>query len=302
MAKGSPRLGKGLDALISPAITQTQPEPTIPQPPNTQGHSPNLRLIRVDLVEPNPYQPRQHIDETALADLAKSIAESGVIQPIVVRQVGAKYQIIAGERRWRAASLAGMSEIPAIVRQADDEQMLTYALIENIHREDLNPIERAQAYRALQKMLDCTIEELARRVGQDRSTVSNYLRLLELDESIQALVRSGQLTMGHARALLGAPPEYRTQLARKAAAEAMSVRAVEKAVQMLRAAKPPQKRNAPPRPHIKLLEAKFSQTLGLRTRIAESNSRHAGRVIIYYKSLDDFDRICQALGVDLSDI
>lgn len=308
MSKRTQRLGRGLEALIGTTDFQQaapQPVPVRPSEPPPAAPAapaaptgPAVQAIPLDRIEPNPFQPRQQFDDAALADLAQSIKADGILQPITLRQVGAKYQLIAGERRWRAASLAGLLEIPALVRPADDNEMLVLALVENIQREDLNAIEKAQAYEALRKTLDIPIEQLARRLGQDRSTVSNYLRLLELDDSIQSLIRSAQLSMGHARALLGAPEEHRIRLARQAVEQDLSVRAIERQVQLLRAGTQPAK-PAETRPHVKHLEERFTQALGARAKIKEGPKGKSGRVVIYYRTLDDFDRICDRLNVDI---
>jgi ParB family chromosome partitioning protein len=268
-------------------------------PPATVG--PVVQSIPLDRIEPNPFQPRQQFDDAGLADLAQSIRSDGILQPITLRQKGQKYQLIAGERRWRASRLAGLSEIPAIVRQAGDNEMLVLALVENIQREDLNAIEKARAYDSLCKVLNVPIEQLAQRLGQDRSTVSNYLRLLELDEAVQSLIRAGQLSMGHARAILGAQEEHRVRLAREVAEEDLSVRAVERQVQLLKAGGAPP-RQAEARPHIRQMEQRFSQALGAKTKIREGPKGKSGRVVIYYRTLDDFDRICDRLNVDTEEL
>ncbi len=218
MSKRPPRLGRGLESLIGSAdFSVAEPQPVSRPAPASVPVAPTgpvVQSIPLGRIEPNPFQPRQQFDDTGLAELAQSIKTDGILQPITLRQVESRYQIIAGERRWRAAQLAGLTEIPAIVRAADDNEMLVLALVENIQREDLNAIEKAQAYEALRRTLNMPIEQLARRLGQDRSTVSNYLRLLELDESLQSQIRSGQLSMGHARALLarrGAPNSTRAE-------------------------------------------------------------------------------------------
>jgi ParB family chromosome partitioning protein len=260
-----------------------------------------VQSIPLAAIEPNPFQPRQQFDDTNLAELAQSIKTDGILQPITLRKAGAKYQIIAGERRWRAAGLAGLTEIPAIVRQANDNEMLVLALVENIQREDLNAIEKAQAYEALRKTLDLPIEQMARRLGQDRSTVSNYLRLLELDEFIQSLIRSGRVSIGHAKALLGAPPEHRMRLAHQITEQDLSVRTVERQVQFLRAGTPAAKLPEA-RPHVRLLEERFTQSLGAKAKIKEGPKGRSGRIVIYYRTLDDFDRICDRLNVNLESL
>lgn len=310
MSKRPQRLGRGLEALIgsadfaaatqlpaaSPPTGPAEPAPAraTVAPPAPKG--PSVQMLRPQQIDPNPFQPRQQFDDAALAELAQSLKADGVLQPIAVRAVNGRFQLIAGERRWRAAQLAGLLEIPAVVRPADDREMLVLALVENIQREDLNAIEKAQAYEQLRRTLDLPIEQLARRLGQDRSTVSNYLRLLELDDSIQSRIRSGQVSMGHARALLGAPPEHRNRLAGLILEQDLSVRAVEKMVQLLRQGKPP-RQAVEVRPQIKHVEGRFTQTLGVRTKIKEGPKGKSGRIVLYYRTLDDFDRICDRLNI-----
>ena len=309
MSKRSQRLGRGLDALIGTTEFQT-PAPTAPTKPASEPlmapatgapSGPAVQSIPLDRIEANPFQPRQQFDDAGLAELAHSIKTDGILQPITLRKVGAKYQIIAGERRWRASRLAGLQDVPALVRQASDDDMLVLALVENIQREDLNAIEKAQAYDALRKTLGLPIEQLAGRLGQDRSTVSNYIRLLELDESIRLLIRSNQVSMGHARALLGAPEEHRIRLARQVVEQDLSVRAIERQVQLLRAGVPTAK-TAEPRPHVKQLEDRFTHALGVRAKIKEGPKGKSGRVVLYYRTLDDFDRICDRLNVDTEEL
>src|SRR5215831_6342786 len=209
-------LGRGLGALIS----------------STPTSSAASTEIAVDAIEPNPQQPRKDFDDNSLHDLARSLGQSGVLQPVVVRRMGAGYQLIVGERRWRAAKLAGLTRIPAIVREATDAQALELALVENLLREDLNPMEEAEAYQRLLAEFGWTQEELAQHVGRDRSSVANCIRLLKLPALIQADLRSGRLTMGHARALLALPsPGDQLKLREEILAHSWSVRATEEGVQ-----------------------------------------------------------------------
>jgi ParB family transcriptional regulator, chromosome partitioning protein len=306
MSKRTQRLGRGLEALIGtedfqPMQHSPPAKVPAPQPVPATPAGPAVQSIPLGAIEPNPFQPRQQFDDAGLAELAQSIKSDGILQPITLRKAGDRYQLIAGERRWRAAGLAGMTEVPAILRQANDNEMLVLALVENIQREDLNAIEKAQAYEALRKTTDLPIEQLARRLGQDRSTVSNYLRLLELDEFIQTLIRSRQVSMGHARALLGAPEEHRIRLARQTVDQDLSVRAIERQVQLLRAGKPVAKA-AETRPHVRQLEERFTQSLGAKAKIKEGPKGKSGRIVIYYRTLDDFDRICDRLNVDIESL
>jgi ParB family chromosome partitioning protein len=302
MSKRIQRLGRGLESLIGTADLQVTESSAGPatlagQVAPATGTSP-VRAIPVDAIEPNPFQPRQQFDDASLAELAQSIRTDGVLQPIAVRPSGQRYQLIVGERRWRAARVAGLPEIPAIIRQAGDDEMLVLALVENIQREDLNAIEKAQAYDSLRRTLNIPIEQLANRLGQDRSTVSNYLRLLELDEPIQALIRTKQLSMGHARALLGAPAEHRVRLARMVVARDLSVRAIERQIRAF-LERPAVSAASAARPHVRQLEERLTQALGAKARITEGRKGKSGRIVIYYRTLEDFDRICDRLNVDV---
>ncbi|TMK62575.1 MAG: ParB/RepB/Spo0J family partition protein [Actinobacteria bacterium] len=212
-------LGKGLGALIPAAAS------------HTRGATGGLREVPVSVIRPNPYQPRERFDEESLGELADSIREVGLLQPVLVRPADDGYELIAGERRWRAARRAGLQTIPALVRETDDNSTLEQALVENLQREGLNPLEEAGAYQQLIEDFHLTHEQVAGRVGKSRTAISNTLRLLQLPPAIQRMVREHQLSMGHARALLGTPDRgFQEQLARRAAAEDLSVRAVEDAI------------------------------------------------------------------------
>lgn len=222
-------LGKGLNALI----------PTAEGSDAVPGDGPRLDEVPVDLIDKNPNQPRVHFDEETLADLAASVREIGVLQPILVRPTGDRYELIAGERRWRAAIRAGLAVIPAIIRPTDDLGSVERALVENLHRSDLTPLEEASAYQQLIDDFSMTHEQVATRVGKSRSAVSNMLRLLTLPPTIQGYLADGRLSAGHARALLGTPDRaFQEQLARRAASAGWSVRAVEEAVRDRQAGAP----------------------------------------------------------------
>ncbi len=209
-------LGKGLGALI---------------PANVGEQVSGLEEVLVADVRPNPYQPRSHFDEEALASLAESIREVGVLQPILIRPVEGGYELVAGERRWRAARRVGLQTVPAMVRDTDDASALEHALVENLHRSDLNVLEEAAAYQQLIEDFQLTHEEVAARVGRSRAAVSNTMRLLQLPPTVQRLVRDGSISMGHARALLGTPDRaFQEQLARRAVSDDLTVRAVEEAI------------------------------------------------------------------------
>lgn len=262
-----------------------------------------VRLVRCDAVRPNPFQPRTEITDASIDALAESIRQSGLVQPITIRQVGPGYELIAGERRWRATQRAGLTEIQAIVRTATDEEMLEIALIENIFREDLNAIDRAQAYRRYCDQFALTAEQVAGRLGEDRTTVTNYLRLLELPESVQDMVRDGRLSMGHARALAGITDRHKLEsTAQFACANCFSVRAIEELVRKERTAPQAAPSPAPTaetakRPHVRDLEQQFVRALGTKVEIQESRKKGAGRIVLHYFTLDDFDRIAERLGI-----
>jgi ParB family chromosome partitioning protein len=242
-------------------------------------------------------QPRRTFDDAAIASLAESIRQRGTLQPILVRPAEGGFELIAGERRLRAAQLAGVHELPAIVRAARDEELLELALIENIQREDLNPVERARAYQSLAEKYRLSHEDIAKKTGEDRATVTNYVRLLSLCDQVLELLANGAVSTGHAKALAGIT-DYSLQfnLATKAASGKWSVRQVEAAVAK---AKSPGviTRPAESRPTVKDLEVRLAASLGMRVRIKEGRKRHSGRVIIDYYNLDDFERITARLGV-----
>jgi ParB family chromosome partitioning protein len=267
------------------------------------GPSINATMVPTDSLRPNPFQPRSDADQSDIDSLAESIARSGMLQPITVRDHDGQYQIIAGERRWWAARKIGMTYLPIIIRQASDEQMVELALIENIQREDLNAIDRAQAYRAFCARFGLKPDEVAARIGEDRSTVTNYLRLLDLPGPIRELVAAGDVSMGHARCLLGVADETRRwQLAESVVRNELSVRALEEVVRRERTRErgdgPPATKGRPARsPHLKDLEQRFEQAVHTKVTIREGRKKGTGRITIDYYSFDDFDRIAGLLGV-----
>jgi ParB family transcriptional regulator, chromosome partitioning protein len=270
-------LGRGLGALLSSTPTEGE----------------HLLDIAVDEVEPNPNQPRKSFDPVGITELATSLKNSGMIQPVVVRRTGTGYQLIAGERRWRAAREAGLERIPAMVREVTDAESLELALVENLLREDLNPIEEAEAYQRLLADFSWTQEQLAGRVGKDRSTVANALRILRLPEVVQQDLRDGRLTMGHARALLSLTTEpEQLKLREEILAHSWSVRATEKTVEQRRTAPPP----APHRSaEIRALEDSIQRALMTRVRIV--GTARSGRIEVTYATPDELERISDALGV-----
>jgi ParB family chromosome partitioning protein len=254
-----------------------------------------LQEIPVSAIRPNPQQPREHFDEESLAALAESIREVGVLQPVLVRAGGDGFELIAGERRWRAARRIGLQTIPGIVRTADDASMLQQAIVENVQREELNPLEEAAAYQQLIEDFALTHDDVAARVGRSRATITNTLRLLQLPPAIQRYVKDGSLRMGHARALLGTPDRaFQEQLAKRAVAEEMSVRDVEEAIRAREESEPAAKiaraRSTKLRPP-GLLE--LEELLGdyLETRVRITMSPRRGRVEIDFATLEDLERI-----------
>lgn len=285
MPEKRPALGRGLSALIpdAPAGRDQSARDTAP------------REVDIDRLTPNRYQPRGHVDETRLDELAQSIKANGVIQPIVVRPAADGYEIIAGERRWRAAQRAGLLRVPVVVRDIADEKLLEVALIENIQREDLNPIEEAQAYRRLVDEFGLTQDAVATAVGKDRSTVANSLRLLRLPAEVRAEVAAGRLSMGHARALLALTDEAaQRQTARDVLARGLSVRDVELLVKKRSAGEEPPKPE-PPRPdvHTRAAEERLRFVLGTRVRIVRKGK--AGRIEIDFTSEDELHRLYEQL-------
>lgn len=304
MLKNQPkRLGRGLSSLIS-INPYEPPAPKASEAERTQEipKSPAL-TIGVGKIRPNPFQPRKDISPEDLKSLASSISASGVIQPIIVRTADHQvYELIAGERRWRAAQMAGLAQIPAIVREASDSEMLEIALTENIFREDLNAIDRAAAYKRYCDEFGLTPEQVASKLGEDRSTVTNYVRLLELPQEVKDWVAAGQLSMGHARCLLAIrSPSDVILTAKQAINLGLSVRALEKLVRdrvnaRESASKPSDGKNTK-RPQIRALEENFTRQLGMKVEIDESRRKGSGKLVIHYYSLEDFDRLAQQLGI-----
>ena len=256
----------------------------------------------LEAISANPKQPRQTFNEVSLNELAESMKVNGVIQPIIVRPLpGGKYQLVAGERRWRAAQKAGLKTIPAIVREVDALTQAQLAMIENIQREDLNPVERALGYQTLVKELGLTQAELAGRLGEDRSSITNYLRLLELAEPVRELVRAGKLAMGHAKLLAGVPDILKQQkLAELAVSQGLSVRNLERILQEQAQEAPAKQGRATLSPHLQDVEKTLCRQLGMRVQLRASRERGKGRLVIHYGSLDQFDEIIDRLGVNLA--
>jgi ParB family transcriptional regulator, chromosome partitioning protein len=279
-------LGRGLSALLPqrPAVAVSS---AAPEPPSL---GPQAAMIVIADIHPNPLQPRSVFDPSRLEELSNSIQTHGIIQPLLVRRKGAAYELIAGERRLRAAKLAGLTEVPAIIQDYADERILEVALIENIQREDLNPMETAHALERLHTEMNLSHEEIADRTGKDRTTITNMLRLLRLPREVQLLVAERRLSMGHARAILGlTPPELQTQLAEKAAAQGFSVRQVERLVKKVNEPREPSGQPLQD-PNIKAAVTELESILGTRVRIVEK-SEERGRIEIEYYSQGELQRL-----------
>ncbi|MCB0975304.1 MAG: ParB/RepB/Spo0J family partition protein [Actinobacteria bacterium] len=282
-------LGKGLGALI----------PNVPEQPEGA-----LRELPIGEIRPNHYQPRQFFDDDAIAQLAASIKELGLLQPVLVRPSETGYELIAGERRWRASQLAGLTHIPALVREVDDNTSLEQAIVENIHREQLNPLEEAAAYQQLIDDFGLTHHSVAQRVGKSRATITNSLRLLQLPASVQRMVREDQLSNGHARALLGvSDPSLQEHLARRVLADGLSVRAAEELVRATISPDPP----APPRTPTEVGAVKPAGLIELENLLADQLATGVkvdlgpkrGRIMIEFSDVDDLERIYRMLSGNL---
>jgi ParB family transcriptional regulator, chromosome partitioning protein len=276
-------LGRGLGALLASEPSESE----------------SLVDVAIDQIEVNPNQPRKVFDFTALDELAASIKASGVIQPIIVRKIGGSYQLIAGERRWRAARQAGLDRIPALVRDATDAQSLELALVENLLREDLNPIEAAQAYQKLLADFDWTQEELAQRIGKDRTSIANCLRLLRLPEEIQADLRNGRLTMGHARALLALPTvSEQLRLREEILTHDWSVRTTEDSIRAKESLA--EARGLAPRKgrrrSVELAALEEALQRGLMTRVRIIGNERKGKIEVSYATADELERLADLLG------
>jgi ParB family transcriptional regulator, chromosome partitioning protein len=281
-------LGRGLGALLS----------STPDELRVGGDNESLIEIPVEQISVNPNQPRKIFDSEALQELVASIKASGVIQPVVVRKVNGSYQLIAGERRWRAARQAGLEHIPAVVRDATDVESLEIALVENLLREDLNPMEEAEAYQKLLAQFGWTQEELAQRVGRDRSSIANALRLLRLPEVIQADLRGGRLTMGHALALLSLTSELdQLRLREEILAHSWSVRATEQSARAVEAASgTPRRPKAARRRSAELVAMEDALQRALMTRVRITGTERAGTIQVVYANAEELERLAELMG------
>ena len=283
-------LGRGLAALLPAA------------PADTAADDAAVQLLDVDAIDPNPHQPRRTLDEEELQELQDSIAEHGVLQPVLVGRVpgSSRYQLIAGERRWQAARRAGLAQVPAVVREVTSDEYLILALVENLQRADLNPLEAAAAFRQLIHDFGLTQEAVARQTGRSRMAVSNTIRLLNLSAEIKTYLLQGQLTEGHARALLGAPsPADQRDLAERVIAEGLSVRQVEELVRRLREAAGGRSRShpdPPKAPELADIEGRLEQLLGTRVEIVQRRGqRQGGRLVFHYFSDEQLTALCDHL-------
>jgi ParB family transcriptional regulator, chromosome partitioning protein len=280
----SPRkvLGRGLGALL-PARP-----PVIP----IETRQDDAQTLPVDAIDPNPFQPRRLFHAERLEELAQSIRGNGIIQPLVVRKSGDRHQLVAGERRWRAAKLAGISNVPVVIRQIPDDRLLEVTLVENIQREDLNPIETAIAFDRMMSELSLGAEEIGQRTGKDRTTVVNSVRLLQLPQDIQQLVAERRLSAGHARSLLSLPTaELQREVAERSVAQGWSVRQMERTTQrMVEGRKPKHVDEVDTDPNVKAAVQELERVLGTKVRIVE-RAKQKGRIEIEYYSADDLDRI-----------
>ena len=286
------KLGRGLEGLINTASQQPIPELTADAAMPTAPAS----TLPVSALDPNPYQPRQGMEPADLESLKASILEHGVLQPIVVRRKDDRFQVIAGERRFRAAQGAGLTDVPVVIREATDEEMLELALVENLQREDLDPIEKATSFKAYLERTHRTQETASARLGIDRSTLANIIRLLELPAEIQAMLRTGLLAMGHARAILSVEsPKRQIEIAERVAREGLSVRQVERLAGPLPSPKRKAKRTAKGA-NVRDLEAKLRDALGTKVLVEEGPKQGTGKIVIEFYSHEDLERIMARLA------
>jgi len=287
-------LGRGLDSLL-PAKPAAAP---ITMPGHTGG---SAQEVLIDSIDANPYQTRRRINEAAMEELAESIRASGVVQPVVLRPgPNGRFQLVAGERRWHASKRAGKTTIPAVIRQMSNEQAMEITIIENLQREDLNPIEQAKAFERLSREFGLTQEQIAARTGKDRASIANFIRLLKLPESLQDALETGVLSFGHGKVLLALAgfPEHMERAAREVMEKQLSVRQTEELVgKLLNPQAAEQKQAKPPRqldPNVRDAQRSLESSLGVKVEIQDRKGK--GKIILKYGSLEDFDRIVEALA------
>lgn len=292
-------LGRGLDALLGGSVKETKPvEDTSPGVEAPQQAGKSLSALPIDLIQRGKYQPRRNFDQDKLQELADSIAAQGVIQPIVVRPIeDGRYEIIAGERRWRASQLASLQEIPVVIREVDDQAAMAMALIENIQRDDLNPLEEATALDRLLHEFGLTHQQIAQAVGKSRTSVTNFLRLLELNESVKKMLELSQIDMGHAKALLGLKDKEQVKAAKEVVDGGLSVRETEKLVRRMQGLADSSEKTEAKKatvvkidPDVMRLQNNLADKLGAKVHIKQS-AGGKGQLIIGYNSLDELDGI-----------
>ena len=287
-------LGRGLDSLL--------PGRPAPAPIAMPALAPSgQQEISVELIDPNPYQTRRQINEAALVELAESIRANGVVQPVILRPgINGRFQLVAGERRWLASKRAGKATVPAVVRQVSNEQAMEITIIENLQREDLNPMEQARAFERLSREFNLTQEQIAARTGKDRASIANFIRLLKLPEDLQDALETGVISFGHGKVLLGLGgfPEQLEKAAREIIAKQLSVRQTEELVARLlnpeTAAPNLQKTATPVDPNVREAQRNLERSLGVKVEIQDRKGK--GKIVLKYGSLKDFDRILEALG------
>jgi ParB family chromosome partitioning protein len=258
--------------------------------------------IPLEKITPNPHQPRRQFGEAGLVSLAESLKTTGVIQPVIVRGIGDGFQLIAGERRWRAARIAGLKSIPAWIREVDGFTQAQMALVENVQREDLNPIDRATSYRTMMTRLGLTQAELASRLGEDRSTIANFVRLLDLSQEPKDAIAEGRLSLGHGKLLAGVQDlAEQDRLAKLVLAQDLSVRNLERLIREAPSATPSPREPKVSRSHLAEVERSITQQLGVRAQLKSAGGKGKGRLVLHYNSLEQFDEIIKKLGVSLSD-
>lgn len=289
-------LGRGLDSLLPGRVSANVPAKLSASVPGA------AQEVSVELIDPNPYQTRSRIKEESLNELADSIRSSGVVQPVVLRPApNGRFQLVAGERRWLACKRAGKATIPAVLRQVSNEQSMEITIIENLQREDLNPMEQARAFERLSREFGLTQEQIAARTGKDRATIANFIRLLKLPEALQEALESGLLSLGHGKVLLGLVgfPQHLEKAAGEAMERQLSVRQTEELVASLLNPEPPRHRDDKPvpavDPNVREAQRALERALGVKVEIHDRKGK--GKIVLHYGSLDDFDRIVEALAV-----
>ena len=284
-------LGRGLESLL-PAT-----RPAEPTGPSNQ-HSQTIRDLPVSEIDPNPYQTRTTFDEQALNELAASILVNGIVQPIVVRPANGRYQLIAGERRWRASKKIAREYIPAVIKQVSNEQAMEMTIVENLQREGLNPMEEARAFDRLSREFNLTQEQMSQRTGRERASISNLVRLLRLPESVQESIEKGEFSAGHAKALLMLEGEQVIEAAHRIRSASLSVRQTEELVHRMLAPQDASSEQAQSKravdPNVRAAEEELQRALGVRVTIRDNKGK--GKIVIEYASLEDFDRVVETLG------